>query len=130
MYERHTLPVITRSYAATCRSPAGENGRHFGSGFAGEPASPVGDSSALPVTDRRVRSAGFDLCPAVGTAYGRQSALPLLLSLAAGFFFQFGSFGCRSRNCRNFGRRMIGGYHKCVAAVLSNWPHSLYMPGA
>jgi hypothetical protein len=33
-----------------CQSPAGENGRHLlsiWSGIAGEPASPVGDSSAL-----------------------------------------------------------------------------------
>jgi hypothetical protein len=52
-----------------CRSPAGENGRHLlsiWSGIAGEPASPVGDSSALlAVLERQGRSADDGLCPAV-----------------------------------------------------------------
>jgi hypothetical protein len=83
-----------------CRSPAGENGRHLQSIWsrtAGEPASPVGDSSAfLAVSERHGRSAGDGLCPAVRAAYGRQYLLPLVLGIDCRYCPRAGTFGCRS----------------------------------
>jgi hypothetical protein len=83
-----------------CRSPAGENGRHLlsiWSGIAGEPASPVDNSSALlAVLERQGRSAGDGVCPAVRAAYGRQYLLPLLLGIGCRYCPRVGTFGCRS----------------------------------
>jgi hypothetical protein len=137
IHDPRILPVISRSYAATCRSPAGENGRHLlsiWSGITGEPASPVGDSSALiAATDRRSQSAGDDLCPAVGSAYGWQYLLPLLCALAANNYFGSAPPVAGLQYRRHCGRRTVGGSHECVRQsrpVVLNWPHSLYTPGA
>jgi hypothetical protein len=104
------------------------------SGITGEPASPVGDSSALiAATNRRSRSAGDDLCPAVGSAYGRQYLLPLLCALAADNCFGSAPPVAGLQYRRHCGRRTVGGSHQCVRQsrpVVPNWPHSLYTPGA
>jgi hypothetical protein len=82
MYERHTLPIITRSYAATCRSPAGENGRQsccLRVFFSGSSSSPIGSTSAVtPVAGRQAETAEHKLLAAIKPAYHRQQVSPTL----------------------------------------------------
>jgi hypothetical protein len=67
-------------------------------------------------TDRRSRSAGDDLCPAVGSAYGRQYLLPLVCALAADNCFGSAPPVAGLEYRRHCGRRTVGGSHNACGS--------------